>query len=110
MPVYDRKCDHCGKLLLDVVEPINSPDLPCTCGHGHKVRVWLPGNAPTAISDSIPGGVEIKNGICNLDGTPRTYYSHSEMRAEAKRRGVVNLVRHLGTRDSDKSKHTTKWY
>lgn len=34
-------------------------------------------------SDEIPGGLEVKNGICNPDGTPRKYYSKSEIERAA---------------------------
>lgn len=39
--------------------------------------------------DSIEGGLTIEHGLCNPDGTPRTYYSRSEMAQEAKRRGLM---------------------
>lgn len=39
--------------------------------------------------DSIEGGLTIEHGLCNEDGTPRTYYSQSEITAECKRRGLV---------------------
>jgi hypothetical protein len=59
--------------------------------------------------DSIPGGLLISNGLCNEDGTPRRYDSKTEIRAEAKRRGMENHVVHKGSKGSDKSKHTTRW-
>lgn len=61
------------------------------------------------ITDEIPGGVWIKHGLCNEDGTPRKYYSRSEMAAEAKRRGLINLVEHVPEQGSDKSRHTVRW-
>jgi len=42
------------------------------------------------IADEIPGGVWIRHGICNEDGTPRKYYSKSEMAKEAAKRGLIN--------------------
>jgi len=62
-----------------------------------------------AISDEIPGGLEIKHGLCNEDGTPRRYYSKSEIAREAQRRGMTNYVRHVGSKGSDKSPHTVRW-
>lgn len=63
------------------------------------------------IGDDIPGGIEIRHGLCNPDGSPRRYYSKTEINAEAKRRGLVNIVEHVGDgQGSDKSKHTTRWY
>jgi hypothetical protein len=64
------------------------------------------------IGDDIPGGVEIRHGLCNEDGSPRRYYSHSEIEKEAKKRGLVNRVEHVPNphSGSDKSPHTTRWY
>ena len=45
--------------------------------------------APVVRPDDIVGGLEIFHGLCNEDGTPRTYYSQSEITAECKRRGLV---------------------
>lgn len=39
--------------------------------------------------DSIEGGLVIEHGLCNPDGTPRTYYSRSEMRRAAAERGLT---------------------
>lgn len=65
-----------------------------------------------AISDSIPGGIEIRHGICNEDGTPHRYYYKSDMIKEAKRRGVTNIDTHVTDprSGSDKNKHTKPWF
>jgi hypothetical protein len=34
-------------------------------------------------TDDIPGGLEIRHGICNDDGTPRRYYSKSAIERAA---------------------------
>jgi len=39
--------------------------------------------------DSIPGGLAIAHGLCNADGSPRTYYSRSDMDRAAKERGLM---------------------
>lgn len=39
--------------------------------------------------DSIPGGLTIEHGLCHEDGTPRTYYSHSEIALECQKRGLT---------------------
>lgn len=111
MPIYDRKCDRCGRVRLDTLEPIGEPEYLCGVGcPGLMRRVWLPGQkANGVIPDDIPGGVEIKHGLCNPDGTPRRYDSKSEMTAEAKRRGLTNLVEHKGSKGSDKSSQTSRW-
>ena len=43
----------------------------------------------TVRPDSIPGGLEIFHGLCNEDGSPRTYYSHSEITLECQKRGLM---------------------
>lgn len=107
MPMYDRICTN-GHKLIDCWEPVTAPVVACPeCGKETE-RAWLtkPSNV---IGDDIPGGIWIRHGLCNEDGSPRKYYSHSEMRAEAKRRDLVNAVRHTTGPDSDKSKHTVIW-
>jgi len=46
--------------------------------------------APVVRPDDIPGGMEIQHGLCNADGTPRKYYSRSEINLEAQKRGLMN--------------------
>jgi hypothetical protein len=77
--------------------------------HGVYLCPLEPRRASAVIGDDIPGGVLIEHGLVNADGSPRRYYSKSEMAAEAKRRGLLNLVEHKGTRGSDRSPHTTRW-
>jgi hypothetical protein len=43
--------------------------------------------APGVIGDDIPGGYEVTNAICNADGTPRKFYSKSEIRRTARENG-----------------------
>lgn len=45
------------------------------------------GYAPFVIGDDIPGGVEIKHGVCWPDGTPRKFYSKSSIREAAFEEG-----------------------
>jgi hypothetical protein len=47
------------------------------------------GYAPVVRPDDIPGGLEIHHGLCNEDGSPRTYYSRSEIRRECEARGLT---------------------
>lgn len=60
--------------------------------------------------DSIPGGIWIKHGLCNEDGTPKRYDSKSEIRRAEKEKGWTNVVTHVGLPGSDKSPHTRRWY
>lgn len=108
MPIYDRQCVN-GHTMLDLYEKINSEDPACKdCGEVAK-RVLLPGRVNSVAADEIPGGIWIRHGLCNPDGSPRKYYSKSEIAAECKRRGLEPYVKHAPEQGSDKSKHTTKW-
>lgn len=77
-------CENCKQPALNVV--IHGTQLWCwPCHNATKGEV---GEAPGVIPDQIPGGVEIKHGICNEDGTPRKFYSKSEMRRAAFQKGL----------------------
>ena len=108
MPMYDKRCSSCERLQLDCWEPIYSEIANCECG-GQLERVYLPTTRGQVIGDDIPGGVEIKHALCNADGSPRKYYSKSEIKREADKRGYTNYVVHQPSKGSDKSKWTTKW-
>jgi putative FmdB family regulatory protein len=107
MPTYTYRCEGCQGEPFDRPTTIATRNAQSctTCGQP-LTRIFTLG---TVIPDEIPGGIEIRHGICHPDGTPRRYYSRSEMMAEGKRRGLVNLVEHQPTRGSDKSPHTTRW-
>lgn len=107
MPIYDRKCQACGHVTYDRYELINTDAPVCDCG-GLTERVWL-GKSNSIIADEIPGGVLIQHGICWDDGSPRRYTSKSEMARVAKEKGLTNLVRHVGSNGTDKSRHTVRW-
>src|SRR5687768_1674383 len=91
-------CDLCGG-------DIRIGDYPFCKG---VASAHMPAN-PLVIGDDIPGGVEIKHGICWPDGTPRKYYTKSEMARVAKENNLENLVRHTPPQGSDKSKQTQRW-
>ena len=40
-------------------------------------------------TDDIPGGIEIRHGVCNPDGSPRKFYSKSEIRKAANEAGLT---------------------
>lgn len=81
-------CEKCGHEMQVGEYPF--------CPHGRGTGV--------VVGDDIPGGVLIEHGLCNEDGSPRRYYTKSEMKAEADRRGLRNVVRHI-----DGSPHTSRW-
>lgn len=108
MPIYDRICNTCGAVSLDLMERIEGVrDPACPCGGAMKRGFTQ--RSTTIIGDEIVGGVDIKHGLCNDDGTPRRYYSKSELKAEAKARGLENMVRHVPLPGTDKSPHTVRW-
>lgn len=85
----DVACPQCAHLQIDAyVEIPTYPTCP-TCNIP-MLRTYLPGQMASVVGDDIPGGVEIKHGICNPDGTPKKYYSHSEIRRAADQAGYVN--------------------
>lgn len=105
--MYDRQCEK-GHIRKDLLEKVKAPDVLCgKCG-SPTTRIWT-GKAPGVTPDQIPGGIWIKHGLCNEDGSPRKYYSKSEMTEEAKRRGVTSIVEHVTEPGTDKNKYTIKW-
>jgi hypothetical protein len=107
MPFYDLTCKN-GHEQYNLFLKIGERP-PCPNCSEPTETLWV-GKSNSVISDEIPGGIWIRHGICNEDGTPKKYYSKSEMEKEAKRRGMTNKVEHVGTKDSDKSRHTTRWF
>jgi hypothetical protein len=70
-------CERCYK-PLDVGE------------HGHMLCPLEARRRSAAVwQDSIEGGLVIEHGLCNPDGSPRTYYSRTEIREACKARGLV---------------------
>lgn len=105
MPFYDLVCKEGHEQYDKLLKVGERP--PCPICSGSTETLWT--RSANVVGDDIPGGVLIRNGICNEDGSPKRYYTKSEMRAEAKRRGLVNIVEHVTPPDSDKSPHTTRW-
>jgi len=63
------------------------------CQQEYEISDWpfCPHGKPSfgVITDEIPGGIWIRHGICNEDGTPKKYYSKSEMRKAAFEKGLT---------------------
>lgn len=86
-------CDQCGR-------PLRVGDWPlCGGKHSHGTP------SLKVVQDSIPGGLVIEN----MGPEPVTVYSHSERRMEMAKRGLVEAVRHVGSRGGDRSAHTSRW-
>lgn len=88
-------CERC-------YQPIENPD-----EHGHMVCKLEPRRANGVIGDEID--VWVKNGLCHPGGAARHFTSRQELAAAAKERGLINYVRHVGTKGGDRSRHTSRW-
>lgn len=109
MLMVDAKCPKCEHILVDALIRAGESYPPCPeCGTT-TARVFIPGSASAVHGDDIPGGLEITNALCHADGTPRKFYSKSEIARAAKEAGWSNYVRHVGTKGGDKSKHTQRF-
>lgn len=108
MPMYDLVCKNGHEQYNLYLKLGERPACP-TCGEPTET-LWK-GKTNAVIPDEIPGGVLIYHGICNDDGTPRRYYSKSEIAAAAKAKGYRNHVEHVTDpkSGSDKAKYTTRW-
>lgn len=109
--MIDVRCDGCGEERVDQYADAEKLGGHECGGTWQKVTLSMPiaGRAAPVHGDDIPGGILMHHGVCNADGTPRRYYSKSEIVREAKRRGLHNHVEHIPDRGSDKSKNTTRW-
>jgi hypothetical protein len=89
--MVDTRCRACGKTSEALQRDTGFIDR-CSCG-GERERLFLKdGSGPRAAhGDYIPGGMTFKHGICNEDGTPKTYYSKRDIRDACKKAGVVPL-------------------
>jgi hypothetical protein len=57
--------------------------------HGHMLCPLERRRGAVVWTDDIPGGVDIANGICNADGTPKRYYSKSAIKAALEAKGMI---------------------
>ena len=101
--MYDYHCTHCNTRFERLVPYRSRDGVRCACG-SETARVWS-GRCATVIPDSIPGGIVIEN----ITKQPKRYYSRSEIKLAQEVAGVKPFVRHVGTPDGDKSKHTSRW-
>lgn len=108
MPLYDTRCNNCGAEEIDVFQAVYATPLPCLndqCA-GVRERAWL-SKPPGIVGDECD--VTVRHGLCDsVTGAPRRFTSKAEMAREAKARGLVNHVEHIGLPGSDKNPHTTR--
>lgn len=107
MPFYDLTCKNNHNQIDILLKLGERPPCP-TCGEATET-LWLPSSSPNVIGDDIPGGILIKHGICHEDGSPKKYYSKSDMAKAAKAKGLTNYVVHTPPPGTDKSNKTSKW-
>lgn len=120
MPNYDKRCNICGFIERDVMEPLHAPLVDC-CQHiptgtfdhvatvcpGRMERVWLQGRPNAVKGDEID--VWIQHGMCWPDGSPRHFTSQAHLDRESAKRGMENYVVHQPTKGGDKSPFTVRW-
>ncbi|MPZ20143.1 MAG: hypothetical protein GEV06_19830 [Luteitalea sp.] len=102
MPLYDVRCTAC-EAEVEVFAWTADRLYPCrACGAPVEK---LPTARVSMRPDSIPGGLVLEN----LGSRPVKVESWSERKRIMRDRGLVESVRHVGARGSDKSVHTSRW-
>lgn len=104
MPMFDRRCEACEKIVYDRFEQREVPDPVCECG-GTLKRVWLPTANVGVIDDTWPGGKYFEH----LSHKGETFYSRSEYKRFLAATGQMEFTRHVGKPGSDKSDATSRW-
>jgi hypothetical protein len=82
------RCDPCeweGKLWHWSNEP--APECPSCSVALEPNDDPEPNRAAAVVPDDIPGGLLVKHAICNDDGSPKRYYSKTEIKAAAAAKG-----------------------
>lgn len=79
----------CGADLIEIRWSYDPLPTCHKCSAEMKEDYGQFGLAPAVIGDEIPGGLEVRHGICNPDGTPKRYYSKSEIRRAAAEAGYT---------------------
>ena len=80
------KCENCQTDVNSIV--IHEEAKQLWCWPCHEATKHKSNQAAYVIGDDIPGGYEVKHGICNPDGTPKKYYTKSSMRQAAFEKGL----------------------
>lgn len=76
----------------------------CPLGPRRSNAIW---------TDDIPGGVEITNGICNADGTPKRYFSKSAIRQACEVKGMIpyhDVYQEQGNSQLAAGRDYTEWH
>lgn len=102
MPNYDRLCNACGWVAIDVLEPIAAPPVACPQCEAETIRVWLTA-PPNVIGDEMDH-IQV-NGLRH----PRRFRSKQELARWRKSEGFTVLDEHIPLQGTDKSPHTSRW-
>jgi hypothetical protein len=80
------KCENCNESVKGVV--IHGSQLWCRpCHYGAPSE----NKSAYVIGDEIPGGLLIHHGLCNEDGTPKRYYSKTDIHKAAYEKNLFIL-------------------
>lgn len=104
--LIDVECSQCEHFELDVWRERGAYG---TCGKCSSPMVRAYRSFGAAIGDDIPGGLLVPHAVCNADGTPKRYYTKSDIAKAAKAAGWTNRVEHVTPQGSDKAKYTSRW-
>jgi hypothetical protein len=111
--MVDARCRVCAVVRKDTLQKDGGSIASCASCGGEMERIFqMAGEKTSDVHvDSIPGGLYIKHGLCNEDGTPRRYDSYSEIRREEERRGLIPYVTHEvdPASGSDKNPYTQRF-
>lgn len=91
---YDLYCPACLKEFTDLFwdyEVPHCPDCKEEACLSNRRKPNHFGTAPGVVGDDIPGGMEIKHGLVNDDGSPKRFYSKTDIKREANRKGLKIL-------------------
>lgn len=82
----DIICPDCGATKIDQMLDSSEPYPNCDgCG---TTTEWLPNTGASVIGDEFPGGIWIKHGAVNPDGSPRKFYSKTEIKRVLNEKGL----------------------
>jgi hypothetical protein len=87
-PFYCMACDEPFKHLAwgnQLGQPAHCPK--CSSEGYYNPHLKM-GKAPGLITDDIPGGMEIRHGLVQEDGSPKKFYSKTDIKRAANEAGL----------------------
>lgn len=79
-------CENCGTYTTKLKFHKEKSGWCPACFYADEVPI---GQSSMIATDEIPGGIEIRHGICNDDGTPKRFYSKSAIERAAYEAGYI---------------------